>query len=510
MKRFVLLMFLILLPAVAVIAQPRISSLKEETIRRLKSGDTLDIVEALYDILEQNIPEAIPVIEGMLLHETRCTGARMLFLAAMYKSPNYISLAHQYLDAVDTMRSGGFPYMQDDPLQIKYEITRRLIKRNDFSTYQYVFDLARREKPKAVPGISIVLERIIKNLPEQEYACKSELQRIAKETNSGEHVEALAVLCRLYGKEFIRLTKDTFTKTSDEFLASRIIEILLNYKDDELKDLLCERLLRGLPSYKNYAELILQVTPEPYVYQWLLTSPQIPASQRKDMDLDLHLFQPPDNDSSSSILQSIKNLRGLVDTSFGYRWIGNAAFVSELKECLDTSISKLNRGDSLSCTMDIQKFKRTIIEKHEKTNVGETAFVHEGGWNFLSTNAEYILDKLPPYISDTSSEVACFPVGVPVGSNSFILKIYGKHFAKDSKVLVSDSSRATTFVSDSLLTIKMSSGDLDEWREYKISVQYTASPLSISESTFFYVGPKEHPTYWYCGTYIMWEKFNDE
>ncbi len=510
MKRFVLLMFLILLPVVAVIAQPRLSSLKEATIYRLKSGDTLDKYEALDDILDQNIPEAIPVIEGMLLHEPRGTGARMLFLAAMYKSPNFISLAHQYLDVVDTMRSGGFPYKPDDPLQIKYEITRRLIKRNDFSTYQYVFELARREKPKAVPGISIVLERIIKNLPEQEYACKSELERIAKETNSGEHVNALAVLCRLYGKEFIRLTKDTFTRTSDKFLESQIIEILLNYKDDELKDLLSERLLRNTPSYENYAKLILQVAPKPYIYQWLLTSPQIPDSQRKDMDWVLYLFQPPDNDSSSSILQSIKNLRGLVDTSFGYHWIGNAAFVSELKECLDASISKLILGDTLSCRMDIQKFNRIIIEKHDKTNAGETAFVHEEGWNFLNTNADYILDKLPPYISDTSNDIACFPVGVPVGSNSFILKIYGKHFVKDSEVFVNDSSRATTFVSDSLLTIKMSSGDLHEWRAYKISVQYTASPLSISKSTFFYVGPKEHPAYGYCGTYIMWEKFNDE
>jgi hypothetical protein len=199
------------------------------------------------------------------------------------------------------------------------------------------------------------------------------------------------------------------------------------------------------------------------------------------------------------ILQSIKNLRGLVDTSFGYHWIGNAAFVSELKECLDTSINKLNRGDTLSCRMDIQKFSIIINNKKNTTNMGRDAFVLAGGWNFLNTNATYILEKLPPYVSDSSNEIACFPKRVSVGSGDFTLSVIGKHFTPNSKVLVNDSTYSTLFVSDSLLTITIPAEMIKEARRYGIRVKYMAPPSPSSEETLLIVGnPKPYGTF-VCG-----------
>lgn len=477
---------------------PALAEKKQMLLWDLQNGTDDSKIKALRIIRHRaHIPEAIPYLEKNIWDQGRESVLLTLDILTYYKSPKGIPFTYQFLASIDSLNKQQ-RLSKKELAELRLNATNFLFQAGNYSTVTYVFDIIDLNKPKAVPNIYKTLDEIIKHVPEFEKPARDELTRIVRETNSKDRIWALQVLEDHYGASEVPLIKQIFKTTTDEELRSQATELLLKHKDNETKDLLYERLVTDTKEYQDYAGLILQNYPNPYIYEWLSKSLNIIKHTGIQTTATIDCFKPPEPDAGMPVLQIICALRNLVDTSYGYGWINNATFVSELKTIVTSSMNKLLKDDSIGCTMDIQNFSRVINKAY-----GDTArinrLVYTQGYNFLNTYGSYILDRLPPYIPGTSKLIVCVPSRVDPGTETFTLKIFGKRFTRGSKVWFGDSVRTSTFLSDSLMTIKITVNDTVYPQFYDVRVQYTESPSAYSDKTIFAIQRKDSKAVGYCG-----------
>jgi len=432
------------------------------------------------------MPEAVPVLEQIIWNQDRETAGTILALLTYYKSANLISLAHEYLARVDTMRQNENPFFKEDIPQLKYKVTSCLFRMGDYSTFQYVFDKIERLKPKTFFGSAVMLKRILFNVPGYELQAKTELLRIISDTDSEERQAALDVLAEKYGDSVSVLVKSTFANTSDEALRSRAMKLMLKYDHPEIKDLLYARFLADTIDNWLYVGVILKKYPTPAMYELLLQSLNNITSNNQSIGTSLFIFEPPKPDTSTSVLQMVQNLNSLIDTSYGYGWIGNASFMQELKGYMNTALNKLQNGDSLSCAIEVQRFSDTVYAEFADSLERTQRFVGLGGMNFLYYNALYALERLPSVPVSTKLDVLT-PAIAFTGYGGFALEVSGKGFTSASKVLWNDSVRTTTFVSDSLLRASILASDVATVGDKIVRVKYDSASSALSDSMVFSV-----------------------
>jgi hypothetical protein len=372
-----------------------ITEQKAMILEDLQSSNNSVKGRALSRLFNFYMPEVVPVLEQMIWNQDRETAETILALLTHYNSNNMVSLAHEYLARVDTMRINENPHFREDLLQLKYNVTRYLFQKGDYSTFQYVFDMVERVKPKTFFGSALKLKRILLNVPGYETQAKTELLRIVNETDSKERLVAIEVLAEKYGESVYPLVKNVFTNTSDEQFRSRAEGVLLKYDNPEIKDLLYARFLKDTIDNWLYVGVILKKYPTPATYELLLQSLNNITSNNQSIGTSLFIFEPPKPDTSTTVTQMLQNLNDLIDTSWGYGWIGNASFMQELKGYMNTALNRLQNGDSLSCAIEVQRFSDTVYAEFANSLERTQRFVGLGGKNFLYYNSLYILERLP-------------------------------------------------------------------------------------------------------------------
>ena len=93
----------------------------------------------------------------------------------------------------------------------------------------------------------------------------------------------------------------------------------------------------------------------------------------------------------NNLLDTLVSLRTMVAQQ---GWLGNIAFGSQLDSLLTNARTDLLRGDSLNCAKFVKTFQDTV--RYYLLNPTSGKFVKRMGDKQLYSNAQYILDALPP------------------------------------------------------------------------------------------------------------------
>ena len=172
-------------------------------------------------------------------------------------------------------------------------------------------------------------------------------------------------------------------------------------------------------------------------------------------------FKPLKIDSDYSVENNIDNLINLLDTVHNYTWLGDLDFSNGLKNILTTAKATLLAGDSLACAVQVKAFQDLVDIVYKDSLNADPRFVTIEGWKFLYWNAQYILDRLPEPPVVVPADIEVINPGMSlVNPGAFTMEIKGSGFSSSSIVYFNGNSRATTFISDSVLNAQILSTDV--------------------------------------------------
>jgi hypothetical protein len=398
--------------------------------------------------------------------------------------------AHYYAIALmDTLevKSFGrdiFPTFSED----KVLLTSTLFKLGDYSTAEYVFELLDKYKPEVISFEALqLLPGIIENAPQFAQRAKEELiYAITFASDSRDRLYALNSFYEIYGDEAKQYMIQMFV--ADSSAANRGTALLYHlFRYYDLNELYRERLYLEEDSAVRL-EIIKEILwqyPTPFNYQFVRDYLQYePDSIVVSVgDLYLNVLKIPEPDSSLTVEILIDQLINIIDSTFFYAWLGDLQFKNQLQNVLQLAKTNLLAGDSLSCAMDVKSFQDSVDFVYKDSLNADPHFVTLEGWKFLYWNAQYILDRLPspPVIVNADIEVIN-PAMSLVNPDAFTMEIKGSGFSSSSIVYFNGNSRATTFISDSVLNTQILSTDVSVAGNYPVWV----SDNTLNSDTLIY------------------------
>jgi hypothetical protein len=478
---------IVIVCACLISAQSSTAEIKQALLNSLQSSDDSEVQGALLHIsIDKYVPEAIPIIEQNIWSQERNNVVTMLAVVRKYKSPNFNSLAHQALQKIDTIRCTR-KYYADDVLRCKERITRLLFLSGDYSTYQFVFDLVEREKPRTFSDAPFDLADIIRHVPGKEDEARAELLRLLSLDND-ESISAMESLEEIYGAAYLEAFKSLFVSTTNYVTKRMALNMFARHPSTDVLTFLKNRFLIDTLFSDDMARIILSeksIEGFNFICQRLSYFPK-GASCRGSIRLELECRNGPKYDTINTIPHMINNLSILIDTCYAYGWVGDATFMANLKSRINSAVNSINSGDSLMTAIILSDFNYDVYSAFLDTSTAATKIVKIVGWNFLYNNAEAILRILPAIPASTELS-QLHPAIALTNSGIFTLEVTGAGFTSASKVLWNDSIRTTTFVSDSLLRASLLASDVATVGNKLVRVKYDSTSSAVSDSMVFSV-----------------------
>ncbi|OQY73506.1 MAG: hypothetical protein B6D44_06945, partial [Ignavibacteriales bacterium UTCHB2] len=388
MKVNIILLFTIII-SIALYAQELTQEQKQRIIDSLDSNNTRENYNALLNVEEYNIVEAIPKLESKAQNGD-CTAIYLKLLQKL-GSTNIQNLAHISIDSSNKCY---------DPVETRYDCSKILIELGDYSTAQYVIDFYNAKASKFFFDITLI-PKIIDNRPDLLQQAKSVVFDYAQNFRGSPFTRYLAnaIIAEKYPNEAAQVLVNSFKNEPDD--ATRILSLWLLFVVDYpgLPELMKERLVQEhIPSYRYIiADSLLKEFGIIENYQFVnnyLSSEQDTIT-RSLLNHRLATFIPSKPDSNQSASSLIETLISLVDNCFNYAWVGDLLFKDELQTILTTAKTNLQNGDSLACRVKVKEFQDLVDNVYKDSLNTDPRFVTIEGWKFLYWNAQYILDRLP-------------------------------------------------------------------------------------------------------------------
>jgi hypothetical protein len=388
MKVNIILLFTIII-SIALYAQELTQEQKQRIIDSLDSNNTRENYNALLNVEEYNILEAIPKLESKAQNGD-CT-AIYLNLLQKLGSTNIQNLAHISIDSSNKCY---------DPIETRYDCSKILIELGDYSTAQYVIDFYNAKASKFFFDITLI-PKIIDNRPDLLQQAKSVVFDYAQNFRGSPFIRYLAnaIIAEKYPNEAAQVLVNSFKNEPDD--ATRILSLWLLFVVDYpgLPELMKERLVQEhIPSYRYIiVDSLLKEFGIIENYQFVnnYISSEQDTLTRSLLNHRLAVFIPSKPDSNQSTSSLIETLISLVANCFNYAWVGDLQFKDELQSLLQSAQSYLEVDDSLACRVQIKEFKDLVDNVYKDSLNTDTRFVTIEGWKFLYWNAQYILDRLP-------------------------------------------------------------------------------------------------------------------
>ncbi len=426
----IVILILILTNSIIKAQQEPSAETKAYILSMIQSDDYFDRSKAIGEALFYNVPEVVPILEQTIWQQGRSLAYDYLLALSKYNSPNFISLAHQFMNAVDTIHVENADFI--DTLEMKVNITYELFLKGDYSTAENVFELVDRKKPETFRNSSNLLEKIINNLPTYESQAKQELIRIAYLDNWSESYNAINTLVKKYGIETAPILAYAFenfnNRLNDRSIRALALNNLLKFNYPNLDELMRNRLLLDSTMTTEIVRDLFEYYPSIQNYQYVsdhLTQIHNETSRSIVAEF-LIVFKQQNLDSLKSTLQLIDELINLVDTVYNDNWLANEELISELQNQLQSAKTNLQNGDSIACVINIKSFQDTVDVVYKDSLNSDPRFITIEGWKFLYYSAQYILDRLPE---------------IPLGSNISTYALFATHslwLKENSDVLSGD------------------------------------------------------------------------
>lgn len=471
MNWFLLFVFIVTIGGGNLFAQPSPDARKQSVLQKLHSDDYFTKLKAISDLTyNQYVPEAVPFLEKMFWEQDRRTMIRILTALSKYNSPNCISLAHQCLSKIDTIKNRGL-IEGNDLLECRFDITQSLFAVGDYSTYEYVFEMVERYKPKTFLLAPKLLGSILLNIPAEENRAKEELTRIVQLNSADESPEALKYLEEKYGESALMLIEYAISHSANGTIKRNALGLIKKYPSDKVENFLKERFLEDTTAIDDIAEELIRDYNKPLTYKFVLDNlHQTHADSTLKEMVKMDVMNPPTQfDTSMTASQLMQTLSPIVDTCYAYEWIKDSSYAVELKTGIALVIHHIEVGDSLAAAIKIDKILADVGHAFFDSSQKSKRFINPAGWAYLNWGLFFSIEKLN---SSKSHIYLLSPDSIEAGSGNFTLEVAGTSFTPSSKVQWNGFARPTVFVSKTLLGVEISASDVIKPQRNGISVQF--------------------------------------
>ncbi len=385
-------------------AQEITESEKEQIISELDSTNFWVRRGALEKIKEYNITEAIPKLLENIWKEN-LPSMKYSYLETLFKLKysTFNLFAHEFIDSVDNF---NFEFSSDLPLTYKMYATGLLIRNGDYSTINYLFEAIKQDTSNEHTVFYILpLKEIAKNLPEYKDSAMAELLRIATmETKDELKVSykfyALYELKDIEGSNIINLSKELLSKNETEFSIKMLTLKILdenNYSDFE--ELLKQRIESDTSRLFKLALLIKLYkkfkNPSTLYFMKSYYKKENDDRVKKRLQIEIALLKAKEPDSTITSSTMLDTLTSYTNQCYGYEWLKDETYKTELLNKLTNAKSKLTAGDSIGCRTEVAAFQNSVNQVYQDSAGSYTKYVSEEGYKFLYYYAGYILDRLP-------------------------------------------------------------------------------------------------------------------
>jgi len=378
---------------------------KQKYIGYMDSSYVPFVQEALWEIEEKRVVEAIPALERNIWRLPPYE--QFWCVRAMWRlgSSKTLAFAKALIDTINARGDEGTGTLSD-PLILKVETTEILLDLGDYSTVPYVFELLRRDTTSSDLIAVDVLKSIILKVPAYADSAKNHLIKAAT-YHSRDRLRwmALSDLIEVYGSQMNDLL--VRVATTDHELDNRVLALrnLIAFNHPQIKELLYRRLYEEEQVYRSFiADTLLfkYGTPQDYqvVKQYLSWEPD--TMNRRWINYTINNFKPPVPSATTPVAILLDTLISYKHQVFVLGWLGDKNFVNELDNHLENARKHLVKGDSVNCRKEVEKFQEKVQKEYEKTVDNEKKnkprdkrFVTVEAWKFLSHHAGYILERLP-------------------------------------------------------------------------------------------------------------------
>ncbi len=123
------------------------------------------------------------------------------------------------------------------------------------------------------------------------------------------------------------------------------------------------------------------------------TQPGTKIDSRKAYYLEyFESYNPGSTITTSTMLDT---LTSYTTQCYGYEWLKDEIYKTELLTKLTTAKTKLTAGDSLGCRTEVATFQNSVNQVYQDSAVSYPKYVSDAGYKFMYHYAQYILDRLP-------------------------------------------------------------------------------------------------------------------
>jgi len=403
-----LLLFVMLSVLLRLQAQGMPEEYKQELINSL-SITTVDSIgtihyapAAIEEIRRFMVREAVPEIIENLWIQDPFYQIRFLIALRVLGSPEAETLTLVFIDSVGEYTNSYF-----SKLALKVMATKNLFYMENYSTYNYVFEIIDSTKPDIYESGHFFLEQIIKNIPNEAERAKNELIRIVLE--GGDEYQrwyALNSLSRVLGEEAITILVESFIQENSENRSLLAKYIFPEYYSEEIEQVLGEVLNSDTSAHTrcNIVDELITKYGSFKNHKFVLDYLENETDEKVHGEYNYSTISSrPNYDSSSTNLTLLDSLISNTNQCYGYEWLKDEVYKNELLTKLTNAINYLNTNDSLNCRIQITEFQNIVDIVYRDSLVSYPKYVSREGYKFLYHYAQYIIDRLPEP-----------PVGLPV------------------------------------------------------------------------------------------------
>jgi hypothetical protein len=201
MKMKILVITLIVVISNLFFAQTLTQAEKDSIINNLDNPRWAIRSKAIIDIYQQNIPEALPILENKIFEQEKDIALFYLLAIDKYNSQDIIPIANKF---VDTIAYLGEYLTTEDNYELKAEAVRIMFERGDYSRAPLLFEYIDAKKPGVATIPFDLLPDIIKYVPAYKDQALAELRRIILNVNDDYYPSiSLIIISENLGDEFI-------------------------------------------------------------------------------------------------------------------------------------------------------------------------------------------------------------------------------------------------------------------------------------------------------------------
>ena len=396
----ILFSFITIINSLSIFAQAN-----DPIIKKLDSPKYVDRLEASMIIYEKQLTQYANALEERIFLQ-RDPNLAYSFLEALERinSSNLYSIAKHFIDTIEY-----YPVIEKrfDILESKVTVTGILIRFNDYSSVNYIWEIIDRDKPqnKVMPGLIGILYDLL-YLTQFEERAKQELLYIYNSAwfkNSNDNIlnprpAILSSLTKRYGLGVKDILVNSFLYDPESSINPAALRYLIDLNYTGLDTLLIYKLYMDSDSIMR-PQVALTIamrlnTPERY-YILKNYRPPIQNEHRASGIATYLSTVTPKPPVTENTIENIDTSESFIDKLLAYNWLGDLIFSNELKNILTTAKTNLQNGDSLACRVQIKAFQDLVANVYKDSLNSDPRFVTIEGWKFLYWNAQYILDRLP-------------------------------------------------------------------------------------------------------------------